>query len=116
MTILEPHSDLIALPVSIDLSITDEWNYVAERLPFHKFEILGLFKEEEITFYVEDYIKESIDLPEYRYGGEMHPRETYWDYETNSYWLPDADESFKSLLLSNKVDIEDKRLLIVKTL
>lgn len=83
-----------------------------ENIGFQQFDlkILGTVTKDIIDFDVEPYVKETIDLPEYKYGGEVHPKETYWDYEIKMYCgsIETADDSFRSLLSANEAYFDNQ--------
>lgn len=77
--------------------------------------IIGTVTQEEIDFDCEPHVKPSIDLPEYKYGGEIHPKETYWDYESKTFWMDCSDDSFRSLLSSKGIKpTKETKLLIIE--
>lgn len=86
------------------------------------FTLVGTVTEDCIDFDCESYVKPSIDLPEYKYGGEIHPKETYWDYTTKSFWMDNSDDSFRSLVSYKGISFEqgsyaaETKLLIIEKL
>lgn len=81
------------------------------------FTLVGSVTKDCIDFDCEVYVKPSIDLPEYKYGGEIHPKETYWDYTMNSFWMDSSDDSFISLLSSKDISFDgDTKILIIEKL
>lgn len=92
-------------------------NYNTIDLGKENFEILGTASPEEITFDFEEFVKESIEGSEYKYGGELHPKEYYWDYDSRIYYLESARESFLSLIESKGIILKpNEKLLILKKL
>lgn len=73
---------------------------VITELPEGNWEILGTCTKDHIDFDVQDLV-ESIEVAEYKYGGELHPKDLFLDYESKTYWLESYAESFRSLLSSN---------------
>jgi len=69
------------------------------------FEILREVTDTETNIFKGDFIEceESIDIPEYKYGGELHPKEMFWDYEEKSFSLESSEQSFRSLLRFNEI-------------
>lgn len=63
------------------------------------FKILGTATKDTIDFDCEPCV-ESIEVSEYKYGGELHPKDMFLDYTTNTYWLESYEESFRSLIES----------------
>lgn len=115
---------LIAVPVpedaeNFDVEIVNTNKWLQYSMPYGKLseiiledcnlKILGTVTADTIDFEVEPYVKETIDLPEYKYGGEIHPKETYWDYEIKMYCgsIDGAEKSFRSLLTANDVLFEN---------
>lgn len=79
--------------------------------------ILGTASPEEITFDCEDFVEQSIEGTEYKYGGELHPKEYYWDYDCKSYSLESSNQSFLSIIESKGIILKpNDKLLILKKL
>lgn len=72
------------------------------------FKILGEVTEDEVDIFKGSFLdcENSIDIPEYRYGGELHPKEMFWDYEEKSFSLESSESSFRSLLQSKGIYFE----------
>lgn len=73
------------------------------------FEIIGEVTDTETNIFNGGFLEceESIDIPEYKYGGELHPKEMFWDYEEKSFSLESSENSFRSLLQSNGLYFEN---------
>lgn len=65
-------------------------------------------------FDVEKYLEPYTVIPEYKYGGEVHPKEMYWCYIDKEYVLETDSESFASLLRANGCTNTEVKFVILQ--
>lgn len=97
------HTDLIAVEVPKETKVCDcdficgycnELFNLDPNFDYHK---IGEVTEDEISFDVEPYVDQN-EFDVENYDGLLVGVTKFWDYEDESFYLIDKDESFRSLL------------------
>ena len=129
MKTLTPFDNLIAVEVPIEMNMSGLFSINKQKFPEYyarfmdygvrleldlnyTYKILGCVTPTEIDFDCETIV-ECIEVGEYKYGGELHPKDLFLDYETNTYWLESYDDSFRSLLSYNGIEIKEGYKLVI---
>lgn len=62
-----------------------------------EFEPLGTIDSKEISFDASEMVLYD-DFPDYQYGGEVHPKQLFWNYQDKRFEFESCDDSFRSAL------------------